>query len=44
MELHSKNDDANSEMEALKIDIYHQEKWQQIIDELRLIPKKDVYF
>ena len=44
-ELHSKNDDANnSEIEVPKKDTISPEKGQQIIDKLRLIPKKDAYF
>ena len=37
IELHSKNDDANNEIEAPKKDTYHQKKRQQIIDELGLV-------
>ena len=44
MELHSKNDDANRETEVPKKRYISPEERQQIIDELRLIPKKDVYF
>ena len=44
MELHSKYDDANSDIEVPKKDTYLSEERQQIIDKLRLIPKKDVYF
>ena len=40
---HSKND-ANSEIELPKKRYIPPEERQQIIDELRLIPKKDVYF
>ena len=43
-ELHSKNDDDNSEIKAPKEgSVSPEEKWW-IIDELRIIPKKDVYF
>ena len=43
MELHSKND-VNSEIEVPKKRYISPEERQQIIDELRLVPKKDVYF
>ena len=43
MELHSKYDDANSDIEVPKKRHLSEER-QQIIDKLRLIPKKDVYF
>ena len=43
-ELHSKNDDDNSEIKAPKEgSVSPEEKWW-IVDELRIIPKKDVYF
>ena len=43
-ELHLKIDDANSEIEVPKKRYISPEERQQIIDELRLRPKKDVYF
>ena len=43
-ELYSKNVDANSEIEVPKKRYISPEERQQIIDELRLVPKKDVYF
>ena len=43
-EMHSKNDDANSEIEVPKKGYISPEERQQIIDELRLVQKRDVYF
>ena len=42
----SNNNNNNEDVEttAHKIDTYPQKKRQQIIGELRLAPKKDVYF
>ena len=42
--LHSKNDDPNSEIKVPKKRHTSPEERQQVIDELRLIPKKNVYF
>ena len=42
-ELHS-NDETDSEITAHKKRYKSPEKRQQIIDELRLVPKKDEYF
>ena len=42
--MNSKNDDANSEIEVPKKGYISPEERQKIIGELRLIPKKDVYF
>ena len=44
MDLHSKNDDVNSEIGAPKKKYTSLEERKQIIEELRLITKKDVYF
>ena len=44
MELHSKYDDANSDIEVPKKCTYLSEERQRISDKLRLLPKKDVYF
>ena len=41
---HSKNNDANSEIEVPKKRYVSPEERQQIIDELRLVPKEDAYF
>ena len=41
---HSKNNDANNKIEVPKKRYISPEERQQIIDELRLRPKKDVYF
>ena len=43
-ELYSKNVDANREIEVPKKRYTSPKKRQKIIDELRLVPKKDVYF
>ena len=43
-ELHSKNDDANSEVKVGKKRYKSPEEKQQVIDELILVPKKGVYF
>ena len=44
MELHSKNDDPNSETEVPKKTYISPEERQQIVDELRLVQKRDAYF
>ena len=41
---HSKNNDANNKIEVPKKRYISPEERQQIIDELRLVPKKDAYF
>ena len=41
---YSKNNDANSEIEVPKKRYVSPEERQQIIDELRLVPKEDAYF